>query len=88
MLPRLTGQVFALCGQVSGNVFWEMKGDPHTAMLRASELRCQPPRLGGLRSNRRRQQGPPFTVERARLRAACPRARSIDLTTPTSVMFR
>jgi hypothetical protein len=38
---RCTGQIFALCRQVSGNVFWEIKGDPHTAMLRASELRRQ-----------------------------------------------
>ena len=39
---RCTGQIFALCRQVSGNVFREIKGDPHKAMLRASELRRQP----------------------------------------------
>jgi len=45
---RCTGQVFALCRQVSGNVFWEIKGDPHKAILRASELQRQPTGLGGV----------------------------------------
>ena len=44
---RCTGQVFALCRQVSGNVFGEIKGDPHKAILRASECRRQPHVLGG-----------------------------------------
>jgi hypothetical protein len=44
---RCTGQVLALCRQVSGNVFGEINGDPHTAMLRASELRCQSHVSGG-----------------------------------------
>ena len=40
---RCTGQIFALCRQVSGNVFGEIKGDPHKAILRASKCRRQPP---------------------------------------------
>jgi hypothetical protein len=55
---RCTGKVFALCRQVSGDVFGEIKGDPHKTILRGSECRRQPPRrLGRLRSNRRRPRG-------------------------------
>lgn len=46
---RCTGKVLALCGQVSGDVFGEIKSDPHKAILRASEWRRQPHALGRLR---------------------------------------
>jgi hypothetical protein len=33
-----SGKILALCCQVSGDVLGKIKGDPHTTILRASEL--------------------------------------------------
>ena len=50
---RCTGQVFALCRQVSGDVFGEIQSDPHKTILRASHAGAKSYVLGFARTTAR-----------------------------------